>query len=293
MYYRRKFLLAFLEVFNGSLKRTDCEKLLFNFCQSAGKNYYNFFPYQFGPFSFMSYFDKRRLTELGFLEDVEEFKLKEKHSYLSELQPADQKELEDFQEKFANLRGKKLVKETYKKYPEFAARSKIIGDLFSIDEVQHFQTFWNDEKDPLIFTIGYEGITIDSFLYKLIKHNIKAVVDVRHNPHSMKYGFSKKSFKKFIENAGMKYIHIRELGIPSSMRKGLGTDISHDSLFQKYETELLPHNIDAQTQLLELIKEYPRIALVCFEADHHFCHRNTLVEHLQKKKPLPSPVLHI
>ena len=29
MYYRRKVLLALLEVFGGSLKNTDCEKLLF------------------------------------------------------------------------------------------------------------------------------------------------------------------------------------------------------------------------------------------------------------------------
>ena len=31
MYYRRKLLLALIEVFDGNLKSTDCEKLLFNF----------------------------------------------------------------------------------------------------------------------------------------------------------------------------------------------------------------------------------------------------------------------
>jgi hypothetical protein len=45
MFYRRKILLALLEAFGGSLKRTDCQKLLFLFCQRRGKNYYDFFPY--------------------------------------------------------------------------------------------------------------------------------------------------------------------------------------------------------------------------------------------------------
>src|SRR3989304_7086803 len=55
MYYRRKILLALIEVFGGSLQSTDCEKLLFNFCQKTGKNHYYFFPYKYGPFSFLSY----------------------------------------------------------------------------------------------------------------------------------------------------------------------------------------------------------------------------------------------
>ena len=66
MYYRRKILLALIEVFGGSLPNTDCEKLLFTFCQQTGKNHYDFFPYKFGPFSFLSYYDKRRMIDLVF-----------------------------------------------------------------------------------------------------------------------------------------------------------------------------------------------------------------------------------
>ncbi len=47
MYCRRKILLALIEVFGGSLQNTDCEKLLFNFCQQTGKNHYDFFPYKY------------------------------------------------------------------------------------------------------------------------------------------------------------------------------------------------------------------------------------------------------
>ena len=293
MYYRRKVLLALLEVYGGSLKRTDCEKLLFNFCQVTGKNHYDFFPYKFGPFSFMSYFDKRRLTELGLLKQTDDFQISTDHSYLDELEPADKKALSNFKANIGEIRGDKLVKKTYREFPQFASRSKIAERLFDVDELQQIQFAWNKDTKPFVFTLGYEGLTIDAFLNKLISNNVFAVVDVRHNPQSMKYGFSKKSFNQYIENAGMKYFHVPELGIPSSMRKGLGTSVSHESLFRKYETELLPEQEEAQKQLLGLIAEYPRIALICFEADHRFCHRNTLIDYLQSKKPLPSPFLHL
>jgi uncharacterized protein (DUF488 family) len=291
MYYRRKLLLALLETFDGNLNKTDCEKLLFNFCKVTGKNHYDFFPYRFGPFSFVSYYDKRRLTDLGLLKQTQDFQLNTKHSYLRELESSDQKALLAL--KSSKLRGNRLVKKTYRENPQFTVRSEILEKLFDPEEIKQLQFSWNTDKTPIVFTVGYEGLTIDAFLNKLIANNIMAVVDVRNNPQSMKYGFSKKSFSDYIEKAGMKYIHIPELGIPSAMRKGLGKDVSHQTLFQKYETELLPEQEEAKTILLDLVAKYPRIALVCFEADHHFCHRHTLVNYLQKKQSLQKPVVHI
>ena len=109
----------------------------------------------------------------------------------------------------------------------------------------------------------------------------------------MKYGFSKKTFKQFVESAGMKYIHIPELGIPSAMRKGLGERISHTALFQAYKGELLPKQEIKIRQLIALTNQNERIALVCFEADHRFCHRHTLVEYIQKDNNFQRTVTHL
>jgi uncharacterized protein (DUF488 family) len=91
----------------------------------------------------------------------------------------------------------------------------------------------------------------------------------------------------------MKYIHIPELGIPSAMRKGLGESVSHKTLFKAYETKLLLKQETEVEQLLDLTEQNERIALVCFEADHHFCHRHTLIEHLQKNKAFKRAVIHL
>ena len=291
MYYRRKLLLALLEVFDDNLNNTDCEKLLFNFCKITGKNHYDFFPYHFGPFSFVSYYDKRRLTELGLLKATQDFRLNTRHSYLKELESSDKRVLLAL--KSSGVLGNRLIKKTYIENPQFTARSEILTKLFSPKEIRQLQFAWNTDSKPFVFTIGCEGETIDSFLYKLISNNIMAVVDVRSNPQSMKYGFSKKSFSDYIEKAGIKYFHIPELGIPSAMRKGLGISISHKKLFRRYETKLLPKQEAAKLQLLKLIDKYPRIALVCFEANYQFCHRNTLLEYLKKEKSLPKSVMHL
>lgn len=293
MYYRRKILLALIEAFGGSLHSTDCEKLLFNFCQQVGKNHYDFFPHKFGPFSIMSYYDKRRLIDLGLLKSVDDFQLNTNYSYLGDLTPTDKVALLKFKSNIGDLRGDRLVKKTYREFPHFSARSKIATKYFDSDEMKQLKFAWNTDTRPGIFSIGYEGLTIDSFLNKLIANNITVVVDVRNNPQSMKYGFSKKSFKRYIENAGMKYIHIPELGIPSSMRKGLGESVSHNTLFKKYQNELLPRQEVKIKQLIDLTNQDERIVLVCFESDHNFCHRHTLIEHLQEKKAFKRPVAHL
>ena len=291
MYYRRKILLALIETFGGNLKSTDCEKLLFNLCKLAGKNHYDFFPHRFGPFSIVSYYDKQRLTELGLLKPTQGFSLNTKRSYINDLKSSDKKALLEL--KASSVRGSELIKKIYQENPQFTSRSEILGKMFDTEEIKYLKFAWNTDKSPVIFTIGYEGKTIDSFLYKLISNNIWAVVDVRNNPQSMKFGFSKKGLKDYIEKAGMKYFHIPELGIPSAMRKGLGQTITHKKLFNRYESSLLPKQEDAKTYLLDLIAKYPRIVLVCFEADHHFCHRYTLIENLKKEKGLSKSIIHL
>jgi len=293
MYYRRKILLALIEVFGGSLQSTDCEKLLFNFCQQTKKNHYDFFPHNFGPFSNLSYYDKRILMDSGLLKPVDDFQLSTKHSYLKELTPTDKAALLRFRTNIGNLRGDNLLKKTYREFPQYTLRSKIAVKHFTTEELRQRQFAFTVETKPAVFSIGYEGLTIDSFLYKLIANNITIVVDVRNNPQSMKYGFSKKSFKQYIENAGMKYIHIPELGIPSTMRKGLGESVSHKTLFKTYENKLLPNQEAEIKHLIDLTNKDERIALVCFEADHHFCHRHTLIEHLQKNKSFKRAVIHL
>ena len=58
-FYRKKFLLAVIEAFGGSIEGIKFQKYLFLISQKMNKKYYTFIPYQLGRFSFESYNDKK------------------------------------------------------------------------------------------------------------------------------------------------------------------------------------------------------------------------------------------
>ncbi|GHT24245.1 hypothetical protein FACS189430_08840 [Bacteroidia bacterium] len=51
MFYRRKVILALLQLFDNELEKIRLQKLLFLFTQRQVKKEYDFIPYKFGCFS--------------------------------------------------------------------------------------------------------------------------------------------------------------------------------------------------------------------------------------------------
>lgn len=68
----------------------------------------------------------------------------------------------------------------------------------------------------MLFTIGYEGSSLDGYLNRLIKNNVRTLIDLRRNPLSRKYGFSKKTLAETVKKLGIDYVHIPELASPPS-----------------------------------------------------------------------------
>jgi uncharacterized protein (DUF488 family) len=293
MFTRRKILLALLEACGSELKSTDMEKLLFAYCTESGQNHYDFFPYKFGCFSFLSYQDKRVLTKQGFLADCNSFKLKNRQAHLSNLDSDERSRIESFAKQMKTLRGAKLVRHIYKEYPYYAIRSKIKEKILIAEELQVVESAANFNRSICLITVGYEGKTIDAYINTLIQNNVALVIDVRRNPISMKYGFSKTRFRDYLNRAGINYEHIPALGIESSLRKNLATEKDYKMLFKKYASESLPHSKDELQRIKQLISEHKRVALTCFEANPESCHRHKITEHLQSSRKWNIPIKHI
>jgi uncharacterized protein (DUF488 family) len=149
------------------------------------------------------------------------------------------------------------------------------------------------EYNLLLFTIGYEGLSIDEYLGRLIEHDIHALIDVRSNPLSRKPGFSKSSFKDHLEKAGIKYFHIPELGVPSKLRKNLSTREAYESLLDYYGREILPSKTDSLEKINEVLLEYSHVALTCFEADYKMCHRHKITEYFDKESSFKGTIMHL
>ncbi|HUQ72751.1 MAG TPA: DUF488 domain-containing protein [Planctomycetaceae bacterium] len=123
--------------------------------------------------------------------------------------------------------------------------------------------------------MGYEGKSIDGFFNGLLESRIAAIVDVRANPVSRKYGFAKRSMSEIAKKLGVEYHHLPELGIASSERADLSDFDSYQRLLDRYEHRMLPGRPEAIKASIDLIREKPS-ALLCMEKDVRCCHRGRL-----------------
>ena len=77
---------------------------------------------------------------------------------------------------------------------------------------------------PTLFTLGYEGLTIEAFIARLQAAQVKTVVDVRELPLSRKKGFLKTAFCAALSAHCIAYLHAPALGCPKPIRNQYRTD---------------------------------------------------------------------
>lgn len=128
-----------------------------------------------------------------------------------------------------------------------------------------------------IFTIGYEGATMDEFIAALRTAGVERVIDVRALPLSRRPGFSKTPLRGALKEAGIDYVHLKALGTPADGRAAARAG-RHADMARIYAGQLeLTEAIAQSAQMLELAKEKPS-ALLCFERDPAHCHRTLLLD---------------
>ena len=285
MFYRRKIILALFELCNGSIEKTKLQKLLFLYSQRKREPEYDFVPYNFGCYSYSVNADIVIMVKRGFLsESVRGYKKVDITDYLSTIKLRDRELLIETIDSYGNMTSEALIRHTYINFPYYAIKSTIAEKILNEKYYNKVQLSIPNNKQKTVFTIGYEGVSLERYLNKLIKNNIKLLIDVRKNSHSMKYGFSKTLLKRFCENLGIKYIHIPEVGINSDKRQTLEKQEDYDTLFENYKRTTLKETRIQQQEILSLLDEYNRIALTCFESNICQCHRLPLAESLKKIK---------
>jgi len=277
--YRQKTLLGLLSAFGGHLPRLDFQKYLFLYTQEFEEQpSFEFVPYKFGGFSFQSYADKRRLTEIRALEDSDDWRLRPAFGSTGDL--LSEESFNRFYNKYSCLKGDSLVREIYRRYPYYAINSEIACRLMSSKELETISGERPNESAPCLFTIGYEGSSFEGYINRLIRNNVRTLVDVRRNPLSRKYGLSKKTLSDTITKLDIEYVHLPELGIASEKRRNLDNQADYDRLFSSYEKNELKENRAALHRLHGIVQDRKRVAITCFEAVVCMCHRGSVAKAL-------------
>lgn len=294
MYYRRKILLALLQAFGGELDKMSLQKLLFLLSRQQAVKSFHFVPYKYGCFSFQANTDLGTLVKYNLVaESGNDWKKADNVDYIKELKIKDQTAIKYIKSQFGEYSKDELVKLTYRNYPYYAINSTITVNIISPDELVKIEKQKPSKSETVLFTIGYEGISLEEYLNKLIYNDVRLLCDVRKNSLSMKYGFSKSQLQKACKGVGIEYIHIPEVGIESDKRQDLNTQADYNKLFVFYKEHILRNETEKQKEILSLLERKKRIALTCFEANIYKCHRKHLAESISKMKGFNYELKHI
>lgn len=285
MLTRQKILLNLIEESGGRLERLRLVKLAFLLSSTSPdvrmSRFYGFVPYRFGPFSFGLY------HELGALERACRVHMQRgtavtlsRSRAVPELHRDILRDVRATVQRFAPLFTSGLVDHVYTHYPWYTANAKDSSRRAMARPV----------AELAVYTLGYQGLPVDTFLDVLMRRGIHRVVDVRANPVSRAYGYHKTTLARLCGDLGLDYRHVPELGILSSWRARAREHGDFANLWLRYERELLPAAMSHIGAVSSWARSTPS-ALVCFEANHLSCHRTLLARHVAERTALR--VIHL
>lgn len=275
MLKKHKILLSILQEFNGKIDNEKFNILLFIYSNEfENKKNFNFININNLPFSLTLLEDKKYLIAKNYLMHDENWNIQNtKKRFIFDLDMFEKFNIQTLKNNFANKNLEELKNYFTEKYKS--------------DFTSH-----NNKNKNILYTIGYESISLEEYLNKLKKENIKVLCDVRKNAYSQKFGFSKKELQYGAKLLNINYIHIPNLGIEPENRQNLKDKFDYFCLFQRYRKSLL-QKINDTNHLLQLLKNSKKIALTCFEKDFKMCHRYELAKFIKNKSDFKFDIINL
>lgn len=257
----QRMLLALIDSANRppDLMRLQLESfVLTRQSQQIGLNYHHFFPYHNTPYSALLERGLNKLVTQGLVAGSPQCRILDLprcRSEIATLPSVVQENAVLISRRFAPLTEQQLREHISTRFADFAA----IGE----------------QAEAVIFSIGYEGMDLDSFLDSMLHAGVETLIDVRENPNSRVWGFARKTLSGWCGKVEIDYRHFPELGVPAALRKNVVSTEDHQSLLRHYGEDILPEKAASFAALKELVRVSP-CALMCREQDPSLCHRTIL-----------------
>jgi uncharacterized protein (DUF488 family) len=135
-----------------------------------------------------------------------------------------------------------------------------------------------------LFTIGYEQTPARAVLDELQSAGVKLLVDVRAIAASRRPGLSKTQLAAGLDERGIGYVHLRDLGTPKEGRLAARAG-HHAELKRIYDAHLAtPKAQEAMDELAALVRKAGPVCLLCYEREHTHCHRRFIAEIIEDRE---------
>ena len=131
-------------------------------------------------------------------------------------------------------------------------------------------------------TIGYESATQGDVIERLRRARVDIVIDVRAIAASRRAGFSKTLLAGSLHEAGIDYLHLRDLGTPKDGRLAAraGRIGEMHAIFERHLEE--PAAQLALSHATAVASER-KAALLCYEAQAAGCHRRIVADLIRQR----------
>ncbi len=134
---------------------------------------------------------------------------------------------------------------------------------------------------PTIYTIGHSNRSIDEFIRLLKKFRIEVLVDVRRFPSSKFDHFRQENLRKALQDNGIEYIWIQELG---GYRKRVLENSPNIAIksegFRNYADYMLTDEFRNAVEKLAEVARGKRACIMCAEKLYWRCHRMLISDFL-------------
>lgn len=149
----------------------------------------------------------------------------------------------------------------------------------------------NTVEAHTIYTIGHSTRRFEEFLNMLQSFDIKILADIRRLPGSRKFPqFDQESLKLSLEEAGIQYIYLTDLGGRRKVKKDSKNVRWNNPSFRGYADYMETEEFEKAVQNLEQLALKQSTAYMCSEAVWWRCHRSMVSDYLKAKN---WKVLHI
>lgn len=279
MLNRQKVLLELLRAAGRPVGKVEfmkwCFLLRHESSSAGGSAFYEFLPYQYGPYSFGLQRELTELTNTGYVQEVAGKWVRTELN--ATVAPPPKGVLADSHRllgQFLTTSEGELVDHVYERFPQYTMNSK------------RRQLASRPVGEPMVYTVGYEGRQVDSFLWVLMAAGVRRLIDVRNNPIARRYGFHKSTLTRLCAALDIEYLHLPELGVSSADRRAVETDAGRNHLFMTYTSVTIPSQSEAVRRVAQLVAERAS-ALMCMEANPCDCHRSRLAVTVAAQTGLP------
>lgn len=135
-----------------------------------------------------------------------------------------------------------------------------------------------------IYTIGHSTHTMAEFLEELRSFDIQLLVDIRRFPGSRRLPwFDKEELRTALEEQGMAYVHLEDLGGRRKVQKGSKNDHWRNASFRGYADYMETGAFGRAIASLEAMAMERTTAYMCAEAVWWRCHRALVSDYLKAK----------